>query len=70
MTQQEYLMQQVYLVDLLLRYLPHCEDEEDKDKIMIEIRRMRYDIVFIEDMTRTEKQKPIKKLTLIIESRL
>lgn len=70
MTFQQYLLNQLYQVDLLLKFLPDCENENQSLKIMNEIRLLRKKILFIEEMTRSEKQKPLKLIKVIIESKM
>ncbi len=70
MTYQEHLMGQVYLIQLLLEYLPHCETETQKDQILDEVRTIRRRVSDIEEMTKTERQMDIKRMKVIIESEL
>lgn len=70
MTHQEYLFQNVIIIDSLLRYLPFCDNSTQRDAIMEEVRRSRKIITDIEDMTKTEKQRDIKFLKLTIESKM
>ncbi len=55
-------------VSLLVYYLPYCTEEKQKDSITYEIYRLRKRIVEIEDMTKSEKETPIKMIRLEIES--
>lgn len=70
MTYQEHLMNQVFLVQLYLRYLPFCDTEKEKDRILIQVREIREDIVRIEEMTRTEKNMEMELMKLIIYSKI
>ena len=70
MTYQEHLMDQVFLVQLYLRYLPFCETEMEKDRILNHVRELRRIIVRIEEMTRTEKNLEMDMMKLIIKSRM
>lgn len=63
-------MEQVGVIDLLLRYLPFCENQEEFDKVMGEVRKLRMEAVEIEEMTKTERQKEVKIKLMTIESDL
>lgn len=70
MTFQQHLMEQVGVIDLLLRYLPFCENQEEFDKVMSEIRKLRKEVGEIEEMTKTERQKKVKFKLMTIESEM
>jgi len=61
-------MDYVDQVDLLLRYLPLCETEVDKESIMYEVRRLRHQIVRIEEMTMTERNRDVKTMKVELEA--
>ncbi len=69
MTYQEHLMDQVFLVQLYMRYLPFCDTEIEKYRILNHVRELREGIVRIEEMTRTEKNIEMDMMKLIINSR-
>ena len=62
-------MDQVFLVQLYLKYLPFCETERQKDRILEHVRELREEIVRIEEMTRSERNTEMDIMKLIIESR-
>lgn len=70
LTFQQHLVEQVGVIDLLLRYLPFCGNQEEFDKMMEEIRRLRKEMSEIEEMTRTERQKKAKFRVMTIESEM
>lgn len=70
MTYQQHLMRQVFLIGLLLDYLPHCTSESQKDSILEEVRRMRRSISAIEEMTKTERHTKARMVRVIIESQI
>lgn len=70
MTHQESLMGQVHIIQLLLEYLPTCETEAQKYRILEEVGRMRSEVSRIEEMTRTERQMDVRMMKVTIESEI
>ena len=70
MTYQQKVMQDVILISSLLKYIPHCKNEEQENLILEEVRNMRSRVTDIEEMTRTEKQLQVKQKIMTIESDL
>lgn len=68
MIHQQYLMDQVYLVDLLLNFLPFCNTEDEQFEILEEVGRIRNIITQIEELTKTERQRDLKFRIMTIES--
>lgn len=69
MTYQQHLMDQVFLVQLYLQFLPFCESEKQKDRILEHVRELREQIVRIEEMTRSERNSEMDIMKLTIKSR-
>lgn len=67
MTRHMYSFDLANQINSLLNYLPWCENQSGKDRIMVEVRRIRNEIVKIEEMTRTEKNLKMEMMTVIIE---
>lgn len=63
-------MEQVSVIDGLLRYLPLCENQSQFDQVMQEVRRLRKEVSEIEEMTKTERQKKVKFKLMTIESEI
>ena len=70
MTFQQHLMEQVSVIDQLLRYLPFCDYYYQRDMIMSEVVRIRREVMQIEEMTKTERQMDIKVRIMTIESKI
>tara|TARA_A100000164_G_C21800081_1_gene720220 strand:+ start:420 stop:632 length:213 start_codon:yes stop_codon:yes gene_type:complete len=70
MTHNQVLNNKVNQIDLLLKYLPYCQNSIERDKIMEEVNLLRRHVTEIEEMTETEKNREAKTIEMTIESTL
>tara|TARA_Y100001951_G_C11295119_1_gene275016 strand:- start:2939 stop:3166 length:228 start_codon:yes stop_codon:yes gene_type:complete len=70
MDYQAYIIDRVNLIAPLLKFLPHCENGEQRDKIMVEVARIRKEIEMMQEMTKTERKQQVRFAILTIESEM
>lgn len=70
MVVQSHIFNLAHVIELLLDYLPHAKSNEDQERIMYEIVRMRKEIRNLEDLSKTEKMMEAKFLEVTVESKM